>query len=149
MPDMIELSIPQGEGKEPQKMQVPLSVLHAAVGETHIPKDKIETDINRRVQGIIKNGGYRKLEELLADDTVVAQVAEKHGLSKTQANKGAADEAVAEQIRLAVAKALGDNETKVLKPLQDKSAKDSETITGLRKRDLERQILQSAANRVK
>lgn len=140
--DTVELTVPQGEGKEPLKVQVPMSVIAAAVSETHVPKDKIETDLNRRVNGIIKNGGYRKLDEMLADDTVVQQIAEKHGLVKKGADK-TGDEAVAQAIRDAVAKALGEVETKTIKPMQEKAAKDNEQINGLLRRDLQRAILQA------
>lgn len=140
MADSVMVKVAGADGKETE-VAVPMSAIMDAVKDTHVPKDRIESDINRRVQGIVKNQGLRKPEELLDDETFVAQVLEKHGGKP----KGGDDEA-SKQLKDALAKARKDFEDKELGPVKARLQEKEDREQALLVRDLERQILQAAAD---
>lgn len=138
-PQTVEFVFKGEDGKE-TKVAVPLTAVHDAVRETHVPKANVEADFGRRLASTIKNQGLRKPEELLDDETFIGQVTQKHGLKKA----GEADATHAQQMKAAVDRALADQETKVIAPLKADITKRQERELQYRQRDLERQILQAA-----
>lgn len=143
MPDgNITFQVTGADGKATE-VAVPASAVLDAVKDTHVPKDRIEADLNRRVQSVLKNGGYRKQEELLDDEEFAGKIAEKHGFTKGAATN---DGDAAKQLKDAVARALADVDTKTVKPLTEKLAAKEKRENELLVRDRERQILQAAAD---
>jgi hypothetical protein len=122
---------------------VPQTAVLEAVKESHVPKDRIEADLARRVASMIKNGGYVKQDELLDNAEFAGRVAEKHGFTKGTAG---GDDAAAKQLKDAIARAMADLDTKTIKPLTEKLAAGEKREKDLRLRDRERQILQAATD---
>lgn len=129
----------QVDGKD-VKITLPDDAVFNAVRETHLPKDAVAKDLDKRAQAIVKNQGLRKPEELLDDEAFVAQVLEKHG-KKT----GTDDEAASRQLKDALARQRQEFEAKELNPLKQSLTAQTDRERKLLIRDLERQILQAAA----
>jgi len=141
--ETMELSGIGADGKE-VKITVPVAAIHGLVKDTHLPKDSVAKDLDKRAQTIVKNGGYVKRDELAADETFIAGILEKHG---KKANEG--DGAAASQLRDALKRQADDFETKVAGPLKKSLEEKGKRESALLVRDLERQIIQAAAPFVK
>jgi len=139
--ETMPFKIAGADGKDVE-VQIPMAAILDAVKDTHVQKDRVAADLDKRVQSIIKNQGLRKAEELLEDEAFVAQVLEKHGVKGgTSDDKAAA----AKQLQDAIAKAIADVKEKQIKPLEEKLTAKETREQSLLVKDLERQIVQAAA----
>lgn len=118
--DLVSFTV-EGENGATHTFKVPRSAVLDTVKDTHVPKDRVSADIDRRVRSIIENQGLKKADELLADDAFVQRVAEQHGLVKkgSEANSASA-EAAAQQIRDALARQRAEIEQREIKPRDEK-----------------------------
>ena len=132
------------DGKE-VKVEIPDTFIQAAVKDTHLPKDSVAKDLDKRAQAIVKNQGLRKPEDMMSDADFVAQVLEKHG----QKRNTQSDDAAAQQLRDALARQAKDIATRDIEPLKRTLEEKSSRERSLLIRDLERQIIQAAAPHVK
>lgn len=137
--ETMELTGLGADGKE-VKITVPAAAIYGLVKETHLPKDAVAADLDRRAQSIVKSGGYVKRDDLLADEAFVASVLEKHG---KKANEG--DGAAAQQLKDALARQAADLDAKIVGPLKKSLEEKGKRESSLLVRDLERQIIQHAA----
>lgn len=131
--ELVPFSITGADGKVSEVM-VPRTAVLEAVKDTHVAKDRIDTDLNRRVQAIVKNQGLKTVDEFLADDALVAQAAEKFGFVRKDADTAS------QQLRDALAKQRADVETKEITPLKKQLEERQERENALLARDLDRQL---------
>lgn len=113
------------------------------VARTHklVKGDTFNEELNRRVDGVVKNKGLRSPDELLDDQPFVAKVLEKHG--KVDAAQAAT------QLTARVESERRTWDEKIFKPVADENAAlkttNSRLLTGI----LHKDILAAAAGRVK
>jgi hypothetical protein len=125
-----EIEIPRPEGL------VPLT----EVNEKYMPKSAFESELGRRVDGVIRNKGYKLPDELLGDEQFRGKAIESWGLKPDQTQAQ-----LQEQLKKQ-AEQLNERE---LKPLQTKLTAAEKKLAIAQTKDLAAQILQTVAGKVK
>lgn len=143
MPFKVKVSVAGAEHEvELDAATLPESAV-SEVARAHklVKGDTFNAELDRRVQGVIKNDGYRKPDELLDDQPFVTKVLAKHG--QQDAAKSA------EMIAQRVETERRGWEEKHLKPMTEENAALKTTNGRLLSGILHKDILAAAAGRVK
>lgn len=127
-----KLTVKQGDAD--LEIELPDGWISPDAAKNYMRKDTFEAELSRRVDGVVKNQGYRKPEDLLNDEEFAKTFIEKKGLN-TDAN--------AKTLQEQINRAKDDLLAREVKPRDEKITKAQEKINALLNRQLRGSILEA------